>query len=235
MERMRINRNDLVHRPKGGLSEKERDTFFKDSIEIACRVDKFIGESTSNFGTGIRNAKIHGITQEQYRQALEKCVELQQQLKDTGISKINHVDLYYGDDIAVKIGHQDLQATDSTRCSIYIRDPNIDVPAIIEMLEQILNKVNEGDCQIKLVKAESGSLVLHVEINNLCFITKDSLHKAIAEFLRRVFIFISGRLDQHIMEVVLAECDSYIISGLVYHYVHFSFELIVYESSAPFL
>ena len=100
------------------------------------------------------------------------------------------------------------------------------------MLEQILNKVNEGDCQIKLVKAESGSLVLHVEINNLCFITKDSLHKAIAEFLRRVFIFISGRLDQHIMEVVLAECDSYIISGLVYHYVHFIFELIVFRSRA---
>jgi hypothetical protein len=89
------------------------------------------------------------------------------------------------------------------------------VPAIIEMLEQILNKVNEGDCQIKLVKAESGSLVLHVEINNLCFITKDSLHKAIAEFLHRVFKItsISGNLDQHVIEVVLAECDSYIISG----------------------
>jgi hypothetical protein len=88
MERMRINRNDLVHRPKGGLSEKERDTFFKDSIEIACRVDKFIGESTSNFGTGIRNAKIHGITQEQYRQALEKCVELQRKFNIPQITEI---------------------------------------------------------------------------------------------------------------------------------------------------
>ena len=80
--------------------------------------------------------------------------------------------------------------------------------------------------------SNSGSLVLHVEINNLCFITKDSLYKAIVEFLRRVFTSISGSLDQHIMEVVLTECDSYIISGLVYHYVHFSFELIVFRSRA---
>jgi hypothetical protein len=44
---MKNNRNDLVHRPKGGLSEEERETFFQESFEIACRVDNFIGESTS--------------------------------------------------------------------------------------------------------------------------------------------------------------------------------------------
>jgi len=90
----------------------------------------------------------------------------------------------------------------------------MDVPAIIEQLEQVKKKLNEGTFnQIKLLEAERGSLVLHVEINNLCFITKDSLHKAIAEFLRRVFTSISGSLDQHVIEVVLAECDSYVISG----------------------
>jgi hypothetical protein len=91
----------------------------------------------------------------------------------------------------------------------------MDVPAIIEKLEQINIRLNEGSYQIKLLEAESGSLVLHVEINNLCFITKDSLHKAIAEFLHRVFKMTSiiGNLDQHVIEVVLAECDSYIISG----------------------
>jgi hypothetical protein len=105
----------------------------------------------------------------------------------------------------------------------------MDVPAIIEMLEQTKQRLNEGTCQIILLKVESGSLVLHVEIDNLCFITKDYLHKAIAEFLRRVFTSINGSLDQHIMEVVLAECDSYIISGLVHHYEHFRFELIVFQ------
>jgi hypothetical protein len=91
----------------------------------------------------------------------------------------------------------------------------MDVPAIIEKLEQMKIRLNEGSYQIKLLEAESGSLILHVEINNLCFITKDSLHKAIAEFLRRVFKMtsISGNLEQHVIEVVLAECDSYIISG----------------------
>ena len=99
-------------------------------------------------------------------------------------------------------------------------------------MEQLKKSLNEGSYQIILLDTESGSLVLHVEIKNLCFRTKDSLHKAIAEFLQRVFASINGSLEQHIMTVVLAECDSYIISGLVYHYVHFSFELIVFRSRA---
>ena len=73
MERMRNNRNDLVHRPKGGLSEEEREKFFQESIEIACRVDQFIGESTSSFETQILNARRYNITPEQSRQALGKC------------------------------------------------------------------------------------------------------------------------------------------------------------------
>ena len=89
----------------------------------------------------------------------------------------------------------------------------MNVPAIIEKLEQVKKRLNEGSYEIKLVEAETGSLVLHVEINNICFKAKDSLHKAIAEFLRRMFTSISGSLDQHIMEVVLVDCDSYTISG----------------------
>ena len=108
----------------------------------------------------------------------------------------------------------------------------MNVTTVIEQLEQAKKRINEGAYDVILLNAKRGSLVLHVEIHNRCFITKDSLHKAIAEFLRRVFTSISGSLDQHIMEVVLAECDSYIISGLVYHYVHFSFELIVFRSRA---
>jgi len=88
IERMRNNRNDLVHRPRGSLSEEEGDKFFEESIEIACRVDNFIGESTSSFETGIRNAKIYHITQEQYTQALEKCVELQRKFNIPQITEI---------------------------------------------------------------------------------------------------------------------------------------------------
>ena len=98
------------------------------------------------------------------------------------------------------------------------------------MLEQLKKSPNEGSCRIILLKAGSGSFVFQVEINNICFSNKDSLHKAIKEFLRKVFTPINGSLEQHIMTVVLTECDSYIISGLVYHYVHFSFELIVFRS-----
>ena len=88
MERMRNNRNDLVHRPKGGLSEEERNKFFHESIEIACRVDNFIGQSTSSFETRIRNAKIYSNTPEQNRQALEKCVELQRKFNIPQITEI---------------------------------------------------------------------------------------------------------------------------------------------------
>jgi hypothetical protein len=88
IERMRNNRNDLVHRPKGGLSEEERDTFFKESIEIACRVGNFIGQSTSSFETGIRNALIYHTTKSQHRQALENYAELQGKFNIPQITEI---------------------------------------------------------------------------------------------------------------------------------------------------
>ena len=73
MERMRINHNDLVHRPQASLSNKEVDTFFKESIEIACSVDQMIGESTNRFVGQIEIVKKYPITEEQSKQALKKC------------------------------------------------------------------------------------------------------------------------------------------------------------------
>ena len=73
IERMRNNRNAVINRPQVSLSEEEGNTFFKESIEIACRVDQFIGESTSSFETQILNARRYNITPEQSRQALGKC------------------------------------------------------------------------------------------------------------------------------------------------------------------
>jgi hypothetical protein len=70
---MRNNRNAVINRPQVSLSEEEGNTFFKESIEIACRVDQFIGESTSSFETQILNARRYNITPEQSRQALGKC------------------------------------------------------------------------------------------------------------------------------------------------------------------
>jgi hypothetical protein len=71
MERMRINHNDLVRRPKGGLSEEEREKFFKESIEIASSVDQMFGGSTSRFVGQIENVKKYPITEEQSDQALK--------------------------------------------------------------------------------------------------------------------------------------------------------------------
>jgi hypothetical protein len=38
MERMRNNRNDLVHRPKGGLSEEEREKFEGSATKLKRRI-----------------------------------------------------------------------------------------------------------------------------------------------------------------------------------------------------
>jgi hypothetical protein len=73
MERMRINHNDLVRRPKDSLSEEEREKFFKESIEIASSVDQMFGGSTSRFVGQIENVKKYPITEEQSDQALKKC------------------------------------------------------------------------------------------------------------------------------------------------------------------
>jgi hypothetical protein len=85
---MRINRNSVIHRPKVNLPRKERDEFFRESIEIACRLDKVIGDSSGSFETKIRNAKIYSITQDQSRQALEKCPELQGKFNIPQITEI---------------------------------------------------------------------------------------------------------------------------------------------------
>jgi hypothetical protein len=69
MERMRINRNYIIHRPRLSVSKKKRDKFFKESIEIARRFD----DSNGSFETKIRNTKMYSITLDQSNQALEKC------------------------------------------------------------------------------------------------------------------------------------------------------------------
>ena len=88
LERMRINRNHIIHRRTVTVSEEKRNTFFKESIEIACRIDKFMRDSTGSLEAKIRNAKMYSVTQEQSRQALEKCPNLQGKFNIPQITEI---------------------------------------------------------------------------------------------------------------------------------------------------
>lgn len=57
VERMKNFRNNVIHCPQGGLSESERAKFFKESIEIAERMDKRIGSPTNGFKSKIEKVQ----------------------------------------------------------------------------------------------------------------------------------------------------------------------------------
>lgn len=77
VERMRNLRNDVFHRPAGGLSELQRDDFFRLSIEIARRMDDTIGCPPISYTSKVEEMRSFSITREKYTQLLEKCVEYQ--------------------------------------------------------------------------------------------------------------------------------------------------------------
>lgn len=80
VERMRLLRNDVIHRPAGGLSEAEKNIFFQQSIEIARRMDNSIGCPPIGYESKVEEMRSFSITREKYTQLLEKCVEYQGKL-----------------------------------------------------------------------------------------------------------------------------------------------------------
>lgn len=75
----------------------------------------------------------------------------------------------------------------STPCTLYVKNPDFDVNAVIQRLEEIIEILRKREFNISLQDAEIGSLNVHVIIPNRCFVTKEVLHKAIQSFLQHFF------------------------------------------------
>lgn len=85
LERMKKIRNAIFHRPRGGLSESERNHFFQQSIEIATRVDIRIGSPSNGFKRKIEEIKseivrtvnpfVRTVSPEKYMEFLENFAE----------------------------------------------------------------------------------------------------------------------------------------------------------------
>lgn len=78
VERMKKIQNDILHRPRGDLSESERNSFFQKSIEIATRVDRRIRSLRNVFKSRIEEIKSGIVTTaspEKYLDVLEKLAE----------------------------------------------------------------------------------------------------------------------------------------------------------------
>lgn len=75
VERMKTHRNDLMHRPRGGLTEYERNDFFQQSIAIAKRMDSRNGSPQNGFESRIGKVQSYMVTREGYISTLEKCAE----------------------------------------------------------------------------------------------------------------------------------------------------------------
>lgn len=77
VERMKIYRNDILHRPRGGLSEQEGKHFFKESYDMAKRLDISIGSPMNGFESKIKDIQCFSVDRQKYMEALEKCAEYQ--------------------------------------------------------------------------------------------------------------------------------------------------------------
>lgn len=78
IERMKRHHSDIMHRPRARLTESERKLFFKESIELAKRMDERIGSPPKNgFESRIQNVQSNRLSQETYVEAIEKKAECQ--------------------------------------------------------------------------------------------------------------------------------------------------------------
>ncbi|VDI32253.1 Hypothetical predicted protein [Mytilus galloprovincialis] len=206
VERMKIYRNEIIHRPRGGLPESERKIFFQVSIGIAQRMDRKNGSPKNGFESQIELMKSYIISRERYKEVLQKSPVYQGQLQEAPDKPC--FDLYYGNDIKIKTATKEMLDGESTRCTLYLKDPNFDVNVLIQKLEDIKEALRNGSYYIKLENAETGSLILHLTINNGCFKTKELLHKTLHSFLHQFFQIAAIQcISGHTYTVVLVESD----------------------------
>lgn len=77
VERMKRYRNDIVHRPRGGLSESNKHDFFKISFEIAKRMDIRSGSPQNGFESKIKEVQSSIVSQENLSRAVEQFPQYQ--------------------------------------------------------------------------------------------------------------------------------------------------------------
>lgn len=77
VERMKSNRNNIIHRPRGGLSESDGNYFFKQSIEIAQRMDSRNGSPQNGFESKIENIQTCIVSQEHDMNVFENSPDFQ--------------------------------------------------------------------------------------------------------------------------------------------------------------
>ncbi|VDI00796.1 Hypothetical predicted protein [Mytilus galloprovincialis] len=207
VERMKSHRNDILHRPRGGLPESEKKKFFQESIEIAKRMDKRIGSPKNGFQSRIEAIKSYHVSRQKYIEAIEKCAEFQERLHE--ISKTPSFELHYGNDIKIRINNKEIRGDRSTSCTLYLKDPDFDVNDIIKRLDEIKEIMRKESYDISLDGAEIGSLILHVKILDRCFYTKKVLHKAIQSFVQQFFQIAHIRCRKT-YTLVLAESDNFV-------------------------
>ncbi|XP_052100646.1 interferon-induced helicase C domain-containing protein 1-like isoform X1 [Mytilus californianus] len=210
VERIRTYRNDILHRPRCGLSEQDGKHFFQESCDMAKCLDIGLGSPMNGFESQIKAIRCFSVDRKKYIEALENCAEYQARLQKT--QDTPNVDLYYGNDIMMKFGSTDNQdASGDSRCSIYIRDQSLDVNAVIQNIDDIKKTLETGHYNvIKLDGAVIGSLILHISIRNTCFVTNETLHDSLKSFLHHFFLIAGIQCKTgHVFILVLAESDSY--------------------------
>ncbi|CAG2197445.1 unnamed protein product [Mytilus edulis] len=189
IERIRLTRNDLVHRIDCEVTDTELNAFFDEFIELGRRIDVYLGKPRdAGFEKHIayyKTCPIDEYLEERYTKALQEIACLKEKARLRINEKVIHV--YYGKATEELIRDiKDESASSSTPIRIIVK--GIDgVEEKADLLNSLADQLNNGSASIQFKHARVGSIILHVTILDRILQHQETLYDELTNFLERVF------------------------------------------------
>lgn len=204
VERIRLNRNDFVHRTDCEVTDTEFNAFFDAFIELGRRIDVYLGKSSDEGFekdiTYFKTCPMDEDLQGKYIEALEKIVCLQEKAKFR-INE-NEVHVYFGTAIEELIKDRE-NITDSTTTPVRMIIKGVDnAEEKADILNFLADQINNRNSSIQFKHARKGSLILHVTIQKRILQNQKTLVFELTNFLERVF-----RMENNLELNALAEVN----------------------------
>ncbi|VDI62981.1 Hypothetical predicted protein [Mytilus galloprovincialis] len=211
VESLRRMRNDTIHRANITFDEDEENKIFHKSLNIARITDRLLKRTTDTFEEDVkllRSWDPEHITRDKYIKALEKITELKK------LGNLNNS----GYDIAIFM-KKDLTSTPTdingrTPLTIYVKSGGMissEAEAVSQHLNEIKDMINNKAYDIVFDSAETGSVIIHIAINNSILMNDVIMEQEMRDFVERVFAFLDEEFLKnfsHNIECIFASSDT---------------------------
>ncbi|XP_063446798.1 interferon-induced very large GTPase 1-like [Mytilus trossulus] len=188
VERIRIGRNNFVHRVTCEMTNAEMSAFFDEFIQVAERVDSYLGKP---YGTGHKDAIIQCQTcsydseMERSSKAAQDIESLKEKIRLTVENKVIHV--LYGHSFKELIDEVQKEECSSTSAVTFIVKGVKDSQEKTELLNSLKDQINSGSVCIEFKQARNGSILVFASIKTSVLKNENCFIKEVAEFVQRIF------------------------------------------------